>query len=86
MIQGSDGNFYGTTSVGGNAGAGTVFKLTPAGDLTTLYTFCSVANCGDGEFPYAGLAKGQTVTSMEQLPDRSPLPAGRFSRSLRAGC
>jgi len=58
VIQWTDGNFYGTTSAGGNVGAGTVFKLTPSGVLTTLYTFCSVANCGDGEFPYAGLALG----------------------------
>jgi uncharacterized repeat protein (TIGR03803 family) len=45
LVQGSDGNFYGTTSVGGtNApdghyGYGTVFKMTPAGVLTTLVTF-----------------------------------------------
>jgi uncharacterized repeat protein (TIGR03803 family) len=58
VIQWTDGNFYGTTSAGGNAGAGTVFKLTPAGVLTTLYTFCSLAKCADGEFPYAGLALG----------------------------
>jgi len=58
LIQWTDANFYGTTSAGGNVGAGTVFKLTPSGVLTTLYTFCSLANCGDGEFPYAGLALG----------------------------
>ena len=30
-------------------GAGTVFKLTPSGTLTTLYSFCSQANCTDGD-------------------------------------
>lgn len=50
LIQSADGNFYGTTTTGGigrNA-SGTVFKDTPTGELTTLYTF--VANL-DGNFP-----------------------------------
>ena len=38
-MQGSDGNFYGTTSCGGANGLGTVFKITPSGTLTTLYSF-----------------------------------------------
>ena len=38
-IQGTDGNFYGTVSDGGNAVFGTVYKMTPAGKLTVLYTF-----------------------------------------------
>ena len=59
IIQGSDGNFYGTTSQGGLAGSGgTVFQLTSSGVLTTLYTFCSLANCRDGSAPYASLASG----------------------------
>jgi uncharacterized repeat protein (TIGR03803 family) len=57
IVQGSDGNFYGTTSVGGPAfngttvGYGTIFKLTPAGQLTTLYSFSGP----DGATPLAGL-------------------------------
>ncbi len=38
-IQGTDGNFYGTTTSGGANGRGTVYKITPAGKLTTLYSF-----------------------------------------------
>jgi uncharacterized repeat protein (TIGR03803 family) len=53
LIQGSDGNFYGTT-----AQDGTVFKITPEGALTTLYSFCSQAKCADGYLPYAGLIEG----------------------------
>jgi uncharacterized repeat protein (TIGR03803 family) len=51
IIQATDGNFYGTTGLGGANNAGTVFKLTPQGVLTTLYSFCSLANCADGETP-----------------------------------
>ncbi|MGB6472140.1 MAG: choice-of-anchor tandem repeat GloVer-containing protein, partial [Candidatus Acidiferrales bacterium] len=60
LIQGSDGNFYGTTFEGGDGyfNVGTVFKITPSGTLTTLYSFCSQANCTDGELPYAGLIQG----------------------------
>jgi uncharacterized repeat protein (TIGR03803 family) len=39
LLQGSDGNFYGTTTVGGAYGFGTLFEITPAGELTTLYSF-----------------------------------------------
>jgi len=60
VIQGSDGNFYGTTEGGGANNRGTVFKLTPSGALTTLYSFCSVRDrrrdpCLDGEEPHSGV-------------------------------
>src|ERR1700722_11186652 len=58
VIQGSDGNFYGATTGGGANDGGTVFKLTPSGGLTTLYSFCSQADCTDGDFPYAGVIQG----------------------------
>ncbi len=59
LVQATDGNFYGLTSGGGNPGCaygcGTVFQIGPAGTLTTLYDFCSEANCSDGDLPAAGL-------------------------------
>jgi len=55
LIQATDGNFYGTTNVGGNNNNGTVFKITPAGILTTIYRFCSLSGCQDGSNPSAGL-------------------------------
>lgn len=64
LIQGSDGNFYGTTFYGGNTGCGgygcgTIFKLTAAGQLTTLHVFCSQGHCTDGALPSAGLVQGR---------------------------
>jgi uncharacterized repeat protein (TIGR03803 family) len=51
LVQASDGNYYGTASGGGANGQGTIFQVTPAGKLTTLYSFCSKANCADGASP-----------------------------------
>jgi uncharacterized repeat protein (TIGR03803 family) len=55
LIQGSDGNFYGTTDGGPTASDGTIFKITPAGVLTTLHTF---TNGSDGGFPAGDLIQG----------------------------
>jgi uncharacterized repeat protein (TIGR03803 family) len=60
LVQATNGNFYGTTEGGGancvsDGGCGTVFEITPAGKLTTLYSFCSMTSCADGSYPQAGL-------------------------------
>ena len=39
LTLGPDGNLYGMTAFGGNAGVGTIFKITTGGTLTTLYSF-----------------------------------------------
>ncbi|MGO8671961.1 MAG: choice-of-anchor tandem repeat GloVer-containing protein [Capsulimonadaceae bacterium] len=54
LVQGTDGNFYGTAESGGMYGDGTVFKITPGGTLTTLYSFSGP----DGQQPLAGLTQG----------------------------
>jgi uncharacterized repeat protein (TIGR03803 family) len=56
LIQGSDGNFYGTTYNGGSYGLGTVYRITPGGTETVLYSF--VGGSGDGAYPEAGLTLG----------------------------
>jgi uncharacterized repeat protein (TIGR03803 family) len=64
LIQGIDGNLYGTTAAGGLKncdgyfGCGTVFKIMADGSLTTLYKFCSKRDCADGYIPEAGLTLG----------------------------
>jgi len=55
LVEATDGNFYGTTYTGGTNGYGTIFKITPDGALTTLYSFCSQPNCADGGGPMAAL-------------------------------
>lgn len=54
LLQGADGAFYGTTSAGGAAGLGTVFRLTLGGSLKTLYSFDDT----HGANPDAGLIQG----------------------------
>jgi uncharacterized repeat protein (TIGR03803 family) len=55
ILQATDGNFYGATYYGGASYYGTLFKLTPAGVLSTLHDFCPKGgeHCTDGEYPQA---------------------------------
>ena len=59
LFQASDGNFYGTASSNGANDAGTVYRLTPKGTFTTLYSFCSLQpGCADGSSPVTALVEG----------------------------
>ncbi len=78
FLQGSDGNFYGTSAYGGNQSdycngtCGTIFKLTPQGTLTTLYKFCSQPNCDDGGLPLSLMqATDGTLYGTTSLPRTS---------------
>ncbi len=59
LVQGRDGNLWGTTTGGGANNGGTVFKMSPAGSLTTVYSFCARVSCTDGYNPVAGLLLGR---------------------------
>jgi uncharacterized repeat protein (TIGR03803 family) len=73
LIQGADGNYYTTTSIGGAGtcpgevedqipGCGAVVKITPAGTLSVLYSFpydTSTSTAPNGWFPQAGLVQGK---------------------------
>ena len=54
LLQGKDGNFYGTATNGGSSNEGTVFQLTPKGGVKTLVDF----NGPNGAYPEAGLIQG----------------------------
>jgi uncharacterized repeat protein (TIGR03803 family) len=51
LVRGIDGNFYGVTADGGSHAGGTIFRITPAGTLQTVYDFCSQYLCADGDNP-----------------------------------
>ena len=56
LVQGSDGNFYGTTALGGTHFRGTVFNIDATGSLTTLHSFSGSPS--EGALPFAGLVQG----------------------------
>lgn len=69
LVQATNGDLYGTTEVGGTnspncvfgglySPCGTIFKVTPSGAFTSLYSFCAQTGCPDGQFPSAGLIQG----------------------------
>jgi uncharacterized repeat protein (TIGR03803 family) len=61
LVMDAVGNLYGTTYAGGNnSKTGTVYKLTPSGIETVLYSFCSQRYCTDGAQPQAGLVMDKT--------------------------
>jgi uncharacterized repeat protein (TIGR03803 family) len=76
LVQGVDGNFYGTTYYGGANYEGTVFKVTPNGDLTTLHSFDGT----DGANPSAGLAQATNGDFY------GTTPGGGVSDNCHNGC
>ncbi|MBX7212133.1 MAG: cadherin-like beta sandwich domain-containing protein [Verrucomicrobiaceae bacterium] len=58
LVQGIDGNFYGTTSAGGANNLGTVFMMTPAGTITTLVHFSGIVAPALGSSPKGSLVQG----------------------------
>ncbi len=90
LIQANDGNFYGTTGVGGAHGGGTFFQLTPTGKVTNLYNFCGQTKCTDGWGPNDGLLQatdgnfyGTTLGNIHRSNDSvifSITPSGTYTR------
>lgn len=77
LVQGTDGNLYGTTTIGGSNGDGVVFKITPSGQLTVLFNFdkthgsqpiAPVIQASDGNFygttAFGGAHNGGVVFRM----------------------
>lgn len=57
LTLGTDGNFYGTTQIGGTFNFGTIFKITTSGTFTTLYNF---ADSTDGAYPLTPPVQGKS--------------------------
>jgi uncharacterized repeat protein (TIGR03803 family) len=96
LVQGTDGNFYGTTMTGGagnncltpvgsTEACGTVFKITPGGTLTTLYTFCLKLGCPDGALPFTGLIIGPDGAFYGSTPLGGEHGSGTVFRITSAG-
>ena len=100
LVQATNGNFYGTTIKGGAYGGGTVFKITPSGTLTTLYSFCSKAFPNGRQSPLRGAGPGhrwellrdngrwrgpQSWDGLQNHPKRHADDAAQFRRHGRPG-
>lgn len=72
LVEGSDGNFYGTTTHGGPLGSGSVFRVTPSGVLTTLIS--------DQANPAAGLVIGNDGLLYGMSGAGGPFGWGTFFR------
>jgi uncharacterized repeat protein (TIGR03803 family) len=85
LVDDGHGNFYGTTKKGGDgdngAGIGTVFKLSPAGVITTLHSF----NGADGQWPAAGLVLASNGTLYGATPAGGPARQGTIFSITPAG-
>jgi uncharacterized repeat protein (TIGR03803 family) len=81
VVQGNDGNFYGTTVYGGTADMGTAFKITPAGFLTTLVSFTN----DNGANPYAGLVQGADGSFYGTTPNGGTVGAGTVFKIASTG-
>lgn len=67
LVLGSDGDFYGTTQAGGQLNFGTVFRVTPAGALTTLVEFTGTSGAQKGVAPIGALvANGGVLYGVTQ--------------------
>jgi len=65
VILDTSGNLYGTTYGSGAGSGGTVFKVSPGGTETVLYTFCAQGgSCVDGYGPVGGLVMDPTGTGI----------------------
>jgi uncharacterized repeat protein (TIGR03803 family) len=78
LVEGSDGNFYGTLYAGVNGGGGTVFQISPSGSLTIIYSFAIPAD--EDASTYAGLVQGSDGNLYGTTTDGGSKEAGTAFR------
>ena len=71
LVEGPDGNFYGTAAYGGLHGDGSVFRITPGGDFSLLHSF----DGSDGLHPAAALVVGRDGNLYGTTPATSDGPS-----------
>ncbi len=69
LVQGADGNFYGMATYGGHNGVGTIFKITPAGDFTTLFSFDPVVYDAANNYSGGNSTGAYPLHALIQGPD-----------------
>jgi uncharacterized repeat protein (TIGR03803 family) len=67
LIQDAEGNLYGLANSGGRLDGGTLFKCTPAGEVTVLHHFSKYEN--SGFFPTGSLLWGADDSLYGMSPD-----------------
>jgi uncharacterized repeat protein (TIGR03803 family) len=89
IVQARDGNFYGTTYFGGtNGNGGTIFRITPAGELATVYAFSNLDDGGlnvDGIGPSGTLVEGNDGALYGTTAYGGPNGAGTVFRITTSG-
>jgi uncharacterized repeat protein (TIGR03803 family) len=80
-IEGRDGNFYGTTEIGGTFHAGTIYKITRAGALTTIHSFDNV----HGAQPIGPLVLGTDGAFYGTTVSGGPANAGTVFKITASG-
>jgi uncharacterized repeat protein (TIGR03803 family) len=83
LVEGTDGNIYGTTIYGGVTYQGVAFRITPDGALTVLHNFGS--DLSDGTYPWGGLVQGQDGNFYGTTHDGGANGAGTVFRMTPEG-
>ncbi|HEV2211232.1 MAG TPA: choice-of-anchor tandem repeat GloVer-containing protein [Verrucomicrobiae bacterium] len=90
LIEANDGNFYGTTMYGGDprfwpTGLGTVFRVTPAGVVTTIVSFTETGGPYPGATPHAGLLQASDGNLYGTTANAGSRGAGNIFRIIMPG-
>jgi uncharacterized repeat protein (TIGR03803 family) len=83
LIRASDGNYYGTTAANGAHGAGTVYRLSPAGRVTVVHHFAAVSVDGGG--PHAPVVEAADGSLWGTTHNGGPTNSGTIFRLTKSG-